>query len=415
MTSDPTQRALEQVEADRDELIELALELGAMPSFHGQELAVAERVVSWFEEAGIEAWLQPITPTSANAVARLTGTDDGTSLIIDAHLDTGPPVPPDAPERIRRIHGSWVEDGMIYGYGVINDKAQVAAAMISARSIKRAGLQLQGDLIVAGVAFETGAPSYGPNQGIEFPGEGFGTWWLYNRGVTADYALIGETSGFGLITAECGELGLEVIVRGRNVYTPRIERGTGLSDHPTSIPKMAAVIEAYERWAQEYEREHTLTFGGGTIIPRSQIISVDAARERSSMQIDIRLVPGADPRAVQRSLAAALRQTGIAFELRPFQWSRGYIADGADQLVDAVSQAHREVLGSEPAEPPVAELSMWRDLNMFNEVGIPSICYGPPRQRESYSDAGNRAMRVDDLVATSKVYASTAVRLCGAA
>jgi hypothetical protein len=56
---------------------------------------------------------------------------------------------------------------------------------------------------------------------------------------------------------------------------------------------------------------------------------------------------------------------------------------------------------------------MWRDVNMFNEVGIPSICYGPPRQRERYSDAGNRAMRVDDLVAATQVYALAALALCG--
>ena len=56
---------------------------------------------------------------------------------------------------------------------------------------------------------------------------------------------------------------------------------------------------------------------------------------------------------------------------------------------------------------------MWRDVNVFNEVGIPSVCYGPPRQKDPYSGAGNRAMKIDDLVTAAKVYALCALEICG--
>ena len=65
-------------------------------------------------------------------------------------------------------------------------------------------------------------------------------------------------------------------------------------------------------------------------------------------------------------------------------------------------------------KPPPATISMWRDLNAFNEVGIPSICYGPPRQKETYTYEQNRAMKIKDLVSASKIYAYTAMRICGA-
>jgi hypothetical protein len=58
---------------------------------------------------------------------------------------------------------------------------------------------------------------------------------------------------------------------------------------------------------------------------------------------------------------------------------------------------------------------MWRDLNIFNELGIPSICYGAPRASEPYSDSGARAMRADDLVKATQVYALTAMDVCGVA
>jgi len=104
---------------------------------------------------------------------------------------------------------------------------------------------------------------------------------------------------------------------------------------------------------------------------------------------------------------------GVDCELSVFQYSRGHIAQNAEPLISAIEEAHRYVFGTEPPLPPSAEVSMWRDLNVFNEVGIPSVCYGPPRQRESLSGAGNRAMKIADLVSATKVYALAALRVCG--
>lgn len=411
--SEAAQRVAQRIDRDRADLIDLCVELGAMPSPHGQELAVATRVMTWFHDNDLESWLQPITGESANAVGRLRGSGGGSRLILDAHIDTGPPLRADAPERIRRINGAWVDDDTLYGFGVVNDKAQVAAFMLATRALAREGIRLAGDLIVAAVAFETGAPSVGRSQGIDFPGEGFGSWWLVNRGVTADFALIGETSGFGLVTAECGELGLEVRLSGKRIYTPRFERGADVTANPSAVVRVAAAASLLEAWALEYEQRSSVVTGAGRIVPRAQITTVQGAPDNAFLRIDVRLAPGANPRAVEDDVRACLRRGGLDAEVEPFQWSRGYIADGAGPLVDAVTSSHRAVIGGDPPAPPTPEISMWRDLNVFNELGIPSICYGPPRTAEPYSDPGDRAMRVDDLIAATKVYALTAMKICG--
>ena len=85
----------------------------------------------------------------------------------------------------------------------------------------------------------------------------------------------------------------------------------------------------------------------------------------------------------------------------------------AGQWCNVVPKKAVHIFGAEPPAPPSAETSMWRDLNVFNEVGIPSVCYGPPRQREPLSGAGNRAMKIADLVQATKVYALAAMQLCG--
>jgi hypothetical protein len=55
---------------------------------------------------------------------------------------------------------------------------------------------------------------------------------------------------------------------------------------------------------------------------------------------------------------------------------------------------------------------MWRDLNVFNEVGVPSVTVGPPRTEEEHSGTKHRCLHVDDLVDAAKLYAETALELC---
>ncbi len=407
------------IEGDRTELVELCLKLGNTPSHHGKERKVGEAVLAWLKECGIHGALQFITDESVNAVATIAGSGDGTSLIFNAHMDTGPELGPDATEADKKIDGAWTEGELIFGRGVINDKAQLCAFMIAARAIKHAGIRLRGDLTITAVAFETGAPSIDEHQGVNFPGEGFGSKWVVDRGVTADYALVGETSGFGIVRAECGAVWLKVRVKGKEVYTPRFERGASIQENPNAFAKAAHVILALEEWAVRYQQKEKLEFEGGAIVPKAQIMNIRGNNEISQaspfcdIYMDIRLVPGKKPEAVKKDVERAVRALGIEYEVSAFQYSRGHIAENAEALISALTDAHRYVFGTEPPLPPSAEVSMWRDLNVFNEVGIPSVCYGPPRQRDPFSGAGNRAMKISDLVAATKVYALTALLVCG--
>ena len=55
--------------------------------------------------------------------------------------------------------------------------------------------------------------------------------------------------------------------------------------------------------------------------------------------------------------------------------------------------------------PPVT--SMWRDVNVFNGAGIPSITYGPD------SGEGTSYFEAEDLVHACQAYALTAIFACG--
>jgi hypothetical protein len=52
---------------------------------------------------------------------------------------------------------------------------------------------------------------------------------------------------------------------------------------------------------------------------------------------------------------------------------------------------------------------MWRDHLLFNEVGIPALTYGPA----AVVGGGSFSVTKQDLVHVARVYALTALGLCG--
>lgn len=403
------------VAEDRQDLIDLCLLVGNLPDYAGHTIQVGEAVVDWLKAADIRAYLQHITPEAVNAIGQIRGSGGGKSLILNAHMDAGEAPPHDAPESEIRMRGTWVEGNTVYGKGMINDKAQLCAEMIAMRALKKAGVNLKGTLTLMGVDFETGAPSVDETQGVNHPGEGFGTEWAVNRGIIADYALVGETSEFTIIAADAGNLRLRISVRGRRVYTPRLNRGDTWQDNPNPHEKAAHLVVELEQWAREYQDREVVEFWGGTIIPKAQVHQIRSTEDYSYIYLDVRLAPGREPLPIVGEIEALAAGLGLECEVEPYEYKRGHYAEGADALIASIKRSHANIIGGEPSAPAPPVLSMWRDINVFNELGIPSVCYGPKRQRENMTSEGNRAMLIDDLVSAAQVYALTALDLCGVA
>ena len=83
----------------------------------------------------------------AAVVARIRGNNDGRSIILFAHPDCEPVRGTDT-WRHEPFAGT-VHDGRIYGWGVADDLAGVAAAVEAIAALRQAGLVLNGDVIVA--------------------------------------------------------------------------------------------------------------------------------------------------------------------------------------------------------------------------------------------------------------------------
>jgi tripeptide aminopeptidase len=116
------------------DVVDLFVELAALPSPPGEERAVADRVAAYVRDLGLQVdeddAAERVGGTIGNLYTRLEPTAEGTPLFLCAHLDTVPPEGPIEPE---------IADGVIRNaHATIlgaDNKAAVAAMLEAARIV----------------------------------------------------------------------------------------------------------------------------------------------------------------------------------------------------------------------------------------------------------------------------------------
>jgi acetylornithine deacetylase/succinyl-diaminopimelate desuccinylase-like protein len=431
-----TQEALDRILACVDEqaACQLAMDLAAIPSPTGEEAAIGEFILDWYVQHGLEPVRQEPEDGRLNAVGILRGWGGGPSLMFNGHMDTGTPmrhedivgvVPKPVPVIQPRI-----EDGIIWGTGLDNMKSGLAANLSAARAIRESGVPLRGDLIVACVAGEVGRAPVDQYQGRHYRSKGVGTRYLLTHGMVSDYAIVSDTSHFGLTWAECGVVYAKISTSGRGLYTPFTQRADDPRQSSNAIIKMMSIIEAVERWARDYERRHVHRFGAGEVHPKVSIGSIMAGAPfrvantplSCSLYVDIRVAPNKLPIEAQRELKSALDTAGVDYKVDFYLSQRGYEHQGVEPLVEAIQHAHQLVSG-EPLKPiHPAQTSMWTDTNLYYEAGIPAVKIGTGAALKRSADGELGGMirlfdttSVEDLMKLTRIFAVAATRICGVA
>jgi acetylornithine deacetylase/succinyl-diaminopimelate desuccinylase-like protein len=406
---------------DPKEVVELALALGNIDSPTGAEGPAGEFVYGWLEQNAFAPKKYALIPERFNVAATLAGTGGGYSLCFNAHLDTT--LRPDAVWSARDpkdalYHSAWVEGDSIYGDGVVNDKGPMAAYLVAAKAMRDAGFPLKGDLIVSAVAGEISREPIEEWQGPLYLSKDLGVRFMVTHGVVADFALVAEGTGFGIVGIEPGKAHFKVTLNsdGPRYYTPYLPRPTGLADAPNAIVRAAAVIAEFEKWAYDYQQRNTYRGEMGTIVPKASVnairsgypFNVTSAPQIAAFYVDTRILPGANPMDVRDELRGVLKKLGVSGEVELYVYRPGFEARGAELLIDAIKRSHAETFSTPPAIVADAVTSMWRDTNAFNEVGIPAVSYAPRAQ----SHASTKSFKVKDLTDAALVYARIAMDLC---
>jgi acetylornithine deacetylase/succinyl-diaminopimelate desuccinylase-like protein len=157
-------------------------------------------------------------------------------------------------------------------------------------------------------------------------------------------------------------------------------------------------------------------FDPTTIVPKVQIGGIRSgsahrpilAPQICHLYIDVRSVPGQDPLITKAELCKVVSDIGLTNTVELYSFRPAFEAKNIDRFAAAVRRAHRATFGEDPPPAQVETSSMWRDINAFNEVGIPALTYGP----RSTSHSFKRALSIDSLYKSACAYARIAVEVC---
>jgi acetylornithine deacetylase/succinyl-diaminopimelate desuccinylase-like protein len=247
-----------------------------------------------------------------------------------------------------------------------------------------------------------------------------GTRYAITHGGVADYALVAEGTDFGIVGVEAGKAFFKITVFGDDlpIYTPYIQRPALIEKNASAIVRMSKMIQAIEAWAVEYEQKNRYECAGGTVVPKVNIGAIRGGVpwkitktvQQCAIYVDVRITPKQEPLDVREQLQDLMVKAGLQGEVELYVFRPAFEADEkkAVPLRSAITRAHRTVVGGEPKAAPVGTSSMWRDLNCFNEMRIPSLTYGPGVS----VGGGTFRMPIVTLITGSKLYVTTALELC---
>ena len=412
------QQAVEKI--DRQRLVDLVVQLVNVPSPTGFEGDMAREFHSVLEESGFRTTLQPIGDERYNAIGLWEGTGGGKTLLFNGHLDTS-----FGPEQAHRglgyrCEGNIVDDEWIYGMGTFNMKSALATYTVACESIRAAGIQIAGNVVIAGVAGEIEKAPVGDFEGRMYQGYGPGTKYAITHGATADYCILGEPTNMMLIPRHCGTTWFKITLPGTLIHT-------AWSEHENNaISNSALVLNAINEWIPGYMVRNE--FGGTQ--PKINIAAIEGgwpwrgarSPDNCSIFMDVRTPPDVMPiqvyREVREMIQAVVKKhaclEGTTVDI--YITAPGTSIPDDHELCQTVIAAHTAQLG----KPPEMGNEIWySDAAHMNRYGIATVNYGSAGRIRSggggFDTQQGEAVHIGDMLDIIKVYIQCILSICGVA
>ncbi len=393
---------------DADEVVELTRALVRIPSVYrpgdpdANEARVAAFVENWLRREGFQVEVQNVAPGRPNVLGWIGEKAPGTrSLLLEGHTDVvteGNPADWSWPP-----FGAELVDGRIYGRGTADMKAGLAAAMIAAAAVKRAGVTPRGKLVVGALVDEEGGM--------------IGVRHLVGTAIgrELDAAIICEPEENELCLEQRGVVWARVRARGRMAHGAMPEAGVNPIACLGAILREAPKLEKQLRKRCERSRylkpptvTPTIIQGppAGVGVPQSNVIPAVA-----EMVLDIRLTAGIDADGVRGELEqlcarAASACSGAKVEWEPVNPFRlATRVERSEALVRAMMRGVRKATGRAAKFGGVPGSTDGTVLRM--ELGIPIVTCGPgnrliPHQVNEFVEAAA-------VVDAARIYAASAL------
>jgi acetylornithine deacetylase len=289
----------------------------------------------------------------SNVVADWPGSGGGRSLILNGHIDVVPPASEalwSSPPFTARREGDW-----IYGRGAGDMKAGLVAMTGAVRALRRAGVELRGDLHLHSV--------------VEEECTGNGTLQCLLAAAHADACVITEPHHDHFTVAQVGVLWFHVDVRGVPGHAARGGRGAfdAALDVLVELRRLEAELNADP--PPPYDAiEHPINLNPGVVTAGDWPSTVPA---ECTLSCRLAMYPGQDPAELQRRVEKAVAPYEVRYD--------GFVCEGSvvaddEAVVVALGDAYAAVHGE---RPPLRATTATTDARHFVRSGIPAVCFGP--------------------------------------
>lgn len=370
---------------DRRRLINLTRQMIQTPSFSGSEGEVAHLLANEMRYLGFDR----VRVDEKNNVVGHINPGGSPTVMFNGHIDHADVGDMADPFSGRIISGKrYGKDGaVICGRGACDMKGAVAAMVHAAAALGRSETAPAGSAVVTAVA-------------LEELGEGEGTRFVLDEGVTADMAICGEATDLLVNVGHRGKYNVEVSVRGEASHSCNPERGVN------------AVDQMHHFLSQLHADYHP---PGHHLLGQCTWAVVDISADpdwktptipdQCRAVIDRRTLPAEtrdDILGELEQVAASVRSRHPEFsaKMRILTETSPMLINPDSEIVQLVQAARTSVMGN------CAAAGAWMfgtDAPYINERAIPCVGFGPGDEGYAHTDDDHLAL--DDLHTAARVYA----------
>ncbi len=387
-------------------IVALASDLIRIPSFKTEETPLARWLAAYFTDRGYAVELQEVEPGRLQVMARLKGAGGGKTMMFNGHLDIDPLA-------LGWRHDPWepaVEGDRLYGAGVMNMKGGDAAMISAAEAIRKAGVSLPGNILIALVVGEL--------QG------GIGTVHMLASGIGADAAIVPEPFGAdAVVTTHAGVTEMAISTIG---YSRHISDRTGAVDAIEQMMKAIPAIKA--------TRFRPNTAAALPALPLLNVGGIIGGRGRDhdlkgpnftsdfcTVLVDVRFPPGQTAATVEEDIrvsldALAAGDPTFRYEIEhplPVTMEPTDIPLDAP-LVTSILGHYRDVVGRDPRHIGVSLPMSYagNDTAHLWRAGISCVLFGPSGGWDESPEEPDQYISISEMVTVAKVMALTALDVC---
>jgi acetylornithine deacetylase/succinyl-diaminopimelate desuccinylase family protein len=352
----------------------------------GRESEAVEWLARTLETFGCKVWTEEALAGRPNVIAELRN-GDGKTFAFNSHVDVVP------------VGDGWAsdpfglreKDGRFYGRGACDAKGPIAAMLDAVRALCDDRRAWRGTLRAVFVADEEtesrGAKAYAKNS------------------PHIDYAVIGEPTSNGIVTAHKGSLRPIVAVTGAAAHSGTPELGVNAI---YAAAKLCALVER-EHAEVVSRRRHPLCGAAAMSVTRIRGGHADnIIPERCELMIDRRMIPGEDEEAVKREIAQLVERSGVKAEIIAWQPTTGGPTE-TESSQPIVQAALRAAAAHGVARPGPGGFQGGCDLVHFRKTGAQGVVVGPGTLAVAHKP--DEFVPADELFAASLIYRDVALAM----